>query len=53
MDEEAALTFIQEGRASCFLSRAADQSVLYRSNTMKVGKKASLILEPFLFPLVQ
>lgn len=49
MDEKTSLTFIQEREASCFLSRAVDQLVSYRSNTMKVGKNSSLILESFYF----
>lgn len=49
MDEKTALTFIQEREASCFLPRAVDQLVSYRSNAMKVGENSSLILKPFCF----
>lgn len=46
-DEKTALTFIQEMETRSFLSRAVDQLVSYRSNTMKGGKNSSLILKSF------
>lgn len=49
MDEKTALTFIQEREASRWLSRAVDQLMSYRSNTMKVGKNSSLIVKSFYF----